>query len=251
MNHTDGAFIAAAEITDHDSLLAAMNRPGTTDPQDMTKSPEAVRKDITDTITIIVLLLEIIYYIYQIYRGRKRGRGSKSTGDRSHELANNARALGVLLSTYEIPSTIATKSELVSILNERPVFKDFYRVSDSGFAKLASRYPDAMQVAIDYARAGDYSETPNLAAVVSMLNDMISLSGICPYIRALKEGSLDPIWRSPNISMTISTSREILRQLKAIESSEIHLEEGINERSRADESFLAVASNVASKLDTC
>ncbi|KAK9246353.1 hypothetical protein V1506DRAFT_183684 [Lipomyces tetrasporus] len=249
MNHTDG--IAAAEITNRHGWLAAMKRPGTTDPQDMTKSPESVRKDITDTITIIVLLLEVIYYIYKIYRGRKRVRGSKLTGDRNREVAHSARTLGVLLSTYEIPSTIVTKSELVSILYERPVFKDFYRVSDSGFAKLASRYPDAMQVAIDYARTGDYSETPNLVAVISMLNDMFSLSGICPYIIALKEGSLDPIWRSPNISMTISTSREILGQLKAIDSSETQQEEVINAASGADGSFLAVASNVASKLDTC
>ncbi|KAK9390393.1 hypothetical protein V1515DRAFT_17466 [Lipomyces mesembrius] len=251
MNHTNGTFFAAADVNEHlDVWLPAMNLPSKRDPQQMPKSPEAVKQDIAEIITIIVLVLEIIYYAYQIYKAQKVALGSKPATDRNREFAYSATGFGTLLSYYEISPIIATKPELVSLMYEQPVFKDLYLVSDSGFAQLASRYPEAMQIAVDCARGGQYIETPNLAAVVSMLEGMFNSSGICPYIRAMKEGSLDQFQESANTGVTVSTSQEILRSLKAIDSSATYMKQ-TNDEGAGTESFLVVVSTVALKLDSC
>ncbi|KAK9433950.1 hypothetical protein V1505DRAFT_77102 [Lipomyces doorenjongii] len=251
MNHTNGTVIAAADVNEHlDVWLPAMKLPSKRDPEQMPKSPEAVKQDIADIITIIVLVLEIIYYAYQIYKAQKMAFRSKPSNDRNHEFAHSATSFGALLSYYEISPIIATKPELVSLIYEQPVFKDLYLVSDSGFAQLASRYPEAMQIAVDRARGVEYSETPNLAAVVSMLDGMFNSSGICPYIRAMKEGSLRPFLESANTGITVSTSQRILRSLKAIDSSATYMKHANNEGA-GTESFLDVVSTVALKLDAC
>ncbi|KAK9318553.1 hypothetical protein V1522DRAFT_434811 [Lipomyces starkeyi] len=251
MNHKNGTFIAAADVNEHlDVLHPAMNLPSKRDPQQMPKSPEAVRQDIADIITIIVLILEIIYYVYKIYKAQKVSLGSKPANDRNREFVHSATSFGALLSYYEISPIIATKSELVSLMYEQPVFKDVYLFSDSGFAQLASRYPEAMQIAVDCARGGEYFETPNLAAVVSMLDGMFNSSSICPYIRAMKEGSLDPFQESANTGLTVSTSQKILQSVKAIDSSATYMKQANNEGA-GTESFLVVVSTVALKLDAC
>ncbi|KAK9239139.1 hypothetical protein V1525DRAFT_64224 [Lipomyces kononenkoae] len=135
-----------------------------------------------------------------------------------------AIGLGPLLSNYEISPRIVTGSELLSLIYAQPKFKGDLLGGgwDSGFAKLGSRYRDAMQAAIDYARDRNHSsKTPNLARVVSMLNDMFSpSSGICPYIRAMKEGSLQSLSQNDNNPGPQPwISRKILGSLQAIDSS--------------------------------
>ncbi|KAK9377131.1 uncharacterized protein V1513DRAFT_437405 [Lipomyces chichibuensis] len=251
MNHTYGTVIAAADVNDHlDVWLPAMSLASKRDPEQMPKSPETVRQDIEDIITIIVLILEIVYYVYQIYKAQKVSSGSKLANYRNREFAHSATGFGALLSYYEISPIIATKSELVSLMYEQPVFKDLYLVSDSGFAQLASKYPEAMQIAVDCARSGEFFETPNLVAVVRMLDGMFNSSGICPYIRAMKEGSLDQFGESANTGLTVSTSQKILRSLKAIDFSPTYMKQANNE-DVGTESFLVVVSTVALKLDAC
>ncbi|KAK9369062.1 hypothetical protein V1509DRAFT_621001 [Lipomyces kononenkoae] len=245
MNRTNVVFVAGADVNEpFDGWVP-------TSKQRRAKSPEEVRQDIADTVTIIVLILEIIYYVYQIYKDQKPVLASKTSGDHGRKFAQRAViGLGRHLSNYEISPRIATKSELVALIYEQPSpLKDLGGVSESGFAKLGSKYPDAMQIAIDYARDGNNysSETPNLAAVVSMLDDMFGSSGTCPYIRAMKEGSLESvIHNASDTGPQPSTSRKILGSLKAIDSCPTAISEAADR-----EFFLVIASTVALMLETC